>query len=147
MPQGRRVRQPDVERAHGAREALRPQRILLVEDDIEQRELLAEILERAGFVVERAIDGRDALDLAQARPPDIVLADLSMPGMDGFDVANHLHADPRTRDIPVVALTGRDISPTAIRMGGPFVDVFFKPVHAQELLGFLEALLKKPLVG
>lgn len=102
------------------------------------------MLERAGYLVDRAVDGPDALELAKVRRPDVVLTDLSMPRMDGFEVAHRLYADARTRDIPIVAVTARNISPTAVRVGGPFADVFFKPVDATEFLAFLRTFLKKP---
>lgn len=126
---------------------LQRHRILVVEDDVEQREAVAALLESAGYVVERAIDGFDALVLAKVRRPDLALIDLAMPGLDGFELATRLRADARTRDIPLVAMTGRHISPTVVRMRGPFEDVLFKPLETKHLLPWLRERLRRQADG
>lgn len=80
--------------------------VLLVEDDQEGRRLYAEWLMDAGFRVEQAHNGLQALDRAFGSHPDVVVTDLDIPGIDGFELARRLKRDPRTCDIPVLAVTG-----------------------------------------
>ena len=80
--------------------------VLLVEDDQEGRRLYAEWLTDAGFHVEQAHNGLQALDRAFGSQPDVVVTDLDIPGIDGFELTRRLKQDPRTCDIPVLAITG-----------------------------------------
>lgn len=80
-------------------------RILVVEDNEQNRYLVRFLLERAGYDVTVAPDGPTALAAAFAGPPDLVLLDIQLPGMDGYEVAATLAADARTAGIPIVALT------------------------------------------
>lgn len=80
--------------------------VLLVEDDQDGRRMYAEWLTGAGFSVEQAHNGLQALDRAFGSLPDIVVADLNIPGIDGFELTRRLKQDPRTCDIPVLAVTG-----------------------------------------
>jgi CheY-like chemotaxis protein len=80
--------------------------VLLVEDDQEGRRLYAEWLTDAGFHVEQAHNGLQALDRAFSSQPDVVVTDLDIPGIDGFELTRRLKQDPRTCDIPVLAITG-----------------------------------------
>ncbi|MGI8697763.1 MAG: response regulator, partial [Mycobacteriales bacterium] len=77
-------------------------RILVVEDDATVAEVVSRYLERAGFSVERVADGPSALSAAAARPPDLVVLDLMLPGLDGLEVCRRLR---RTSPVPVVMLT------------------------------------------
>ena len=83
-----------------------PLSVLLVEDDLDGRRLCAEWLTGAGFHVQEAHNGLQALERALEVRPDIVVTDLHIPGIDGFELTRRLKRDPRTRDIPVVAVTG-----------------------------------------
>jgi CheY-like chemotaxis protein len=80
-------------------------RVLLAEDDRFLRKAAETALKRHGFVVVAAVDGEEALRLARAEPPDLVLLDLIMPKMQGFEVLRALKADPATAPIPVVILS------------------------------------------
>lgn len=80
-------------------------KILCVDDDHGQRLLLSFLLERQGFEVRTAGDGAEGLAIAQEWVPDLILMDLMMPGVDGFQATEALRADPRTAHIPVLALT------------------------------------------
>ena len=80
--------------------------MLLVEDDREGRLMFAEWLEQAGFRVEQAHNGLQALERATDLLPDIVVTDLNIPGIDGYELTRRLKADPRTGTIPVLAVTG-----------------------------------------
>jgi two-component system cell cycle response regulator DivK len=79
--------------------------VLLVDDFRDGREMLSEYLRFSGFHVAEAVDGAQALDIALKTKPRVVLMDLTMPGMDGWEATRRLKADPRTRDIIVIALT------------------------------------------
>jgi len=81
-------------------------RILLVEDDEDGRRLYALWLTQAGFVVTQAHNGLQALEGAFESVPDLVVTDLNIPGIDGFELTRRLKQDPRTRQVPVVAVTG-----------------------------------------
>jgi CheY-like chemotaxis protein len=81
-------------------------RLLLVVDDVtDGREMLSEYLRFHGFDVVEAVNGADAVDAAQKNPPRIVLMDLTMPGVDGWEATRRLKADARTRDVIVIAVT------------------------------------------
>ena len=80
--------------------------VLLVEDDRAGRRLYAEWLTQAGFRVDQAHNGLQALERALERVPDIVVTDLNIPGIDGFELTRRLKQDPRTRRVPVLAVTG-----------------------------------------
>ncbi len=84
-------------------------RILVVDDSAGDRKLLRRILESAGHLVEEAADGQQAIEMVEDSPPDLVLLDLMMPGMDGAAVLAHLKADPRTRRIPVIIVTAKEL--------------------------------------
>ena len=87
-----------------------PVTVLIVDDEPQARELVGEMLEREGFGVLEAGDGATAVRLAAERRPDLVLLDLVMPGMNGFEVAAGLRRNPATADIPVLVLTAADLS-------------------------------------
>ncbi len=92
-------------KAEGASQGPR-RRILLVDDNRDSAEMMAALLRVTGHDVSIADDGPTALELARARPPDVVLCDISMPGMSGLKVARHLREDPGLEDALLVALTG-----------------------------------------
>jgi two-component system cell cycle response regulator DivK len=79
--------------------------VLLVEDNEKNLKLARDVLEFAGFVVHVATTGEDALSQARVSPPDLILMDLQLPGIDGHAALSQLRGDPGTSDIPVVALT------------------------------------------
>jgi CheY-like chemotaxis protein len=84
--------------------------ILVVDDYQDAREMYAEYLQFSGFRVAEARNGNEALEQAFALKPDLILMDLSLPGMDGWEATRVLKADDRTRHIPVVALTGHALA-------------------------------------
>lgn len=79
--------------------------ILLVEDNLHNRRIFQGVLAHAGFHVLEAEDGGRALELATSTPPDLILMDLSIPVLDGWECTRQLKADPRTRAVPIIALT------------------------------------------
>ncbi len=80
-------------------------RILLVEDNEMNRDMLARRLERKGFEVAVARDGREGIDMALAGPFDLILMDMSLPVVDGWEATRQIKADPKARAVPVIALT------------------------------------------
>ncbi|XXF79598.1 response regulator [Myxococcaceae bacterium GXIMD 01537] len=84
--------------------------VLVVDDYQDAREMYAEYLEFSGFRTAEARNGAEALEVAFALAPDVILMDLSLPVMDGWEATRRLRADERTRHIPIVALTGHALS-------------------------------------
>ena len=88
----------------------KPPLILVVDDYQDAREMYAEYLQFSGFRVAKAKNGNEAVEKAFALKPDLILMDLSLPGMDGWEATRRLKADEATRNIPVVALTGHALA-------------------------------------
>src|SRR5687767_5530619 len=84
----------------------RPALILIADDNCDARDIYGTYFEYSGFRVATAVDGREVLAKARELHPDVVLLDLSMPGMDGWQAARALRADPATADISIIALSG-----------------------------------------
>lgn len=121
----------------------RDQRVLVVDDDGLNRELLAAYLTDAGYGCEPAADGVDAIAAATARPPDLILLDIQMPRLDGYEVCRRLKADPLTQFIPIVMVTAREADEekiTAIESGAD--DFITKPFNSLMLLTRVRSLLR-----
>jgi two-component system, cell cycle response regulator DivK len=117
-------------------------RILLVEDNELNRDMLSRRLARRGYEVEIAVDGIDGLRMAAAVLPDLILLDLSLPEMDGWEVLRHLKQDARMKKIPVVALTAHALVTDRIRaLEAGFDEYDIKPVEMPRLLKKMETLL------
>jgi two-component system cell cycle response regulator DivK len=117
-------------------------KILLVEDNEMNRDMLSRRLERRGYEVSIATDGQMAVDMARAQGPDLILMDMSLPVMDGWEATRALKSSAETRDIPVIALTAHAMSTDkdkALEAGCDDYDT--KPVELSRLLGKIEALL------
>lgn len=116
--------------------ALSPQaEVLVVEDTPASLDLLSELLSQAGYAVRPAQDGRMALRSAQARPPELILLDVRMPGIDGYEVCRRLKGDVRTRDVPVIFLSALREAGDRLRgfeLGA--VDYIAKPYQPEEVL-------------
>lgn len=120
-------------------------RILLVEDNELNRDMLSRRLERRGHVVLLALDGQQALDLARAERPDIILMDLSLPVVDGWEATRRLKADAALRAIPVIALTAHAMAADEASAREAGCDDFdTKPIELPRLLGKIEALVRPP---
>jgi CheY-like chemotaxis protein len=120
-------------------------RILLVEDNELNRDMLGRRLERRGHAVLLALDGQQALDLARAERPDLILMDLSLPVLDGWEATRRLKADAALRGIPVIALTAHAMASDEAGARAAGCDDFdTKPIELPRLLGKIEALLARP---
>ena len=116
-------------------EAISNPTVLVVDDIVANRKLLRDTLEPAGYEVLLAPDGETALKAAQRARPDVILLDVMMPGMNGFETCRRLKERDETRDIPVIFITARDETQATIegfRAGG--VDYLTKPFQAEEVL-------------
>jgi CheY-like chemotaxis protein len=117
-------------------------RILLVEDNDLNRDMLSRRLERRGYEVILAVDGRDGLKKAAEMLPNLILLDLSLPEMDGWEVLQRLKSDPGLKHIPVVALTAHALVTDRNRaLEAGFDDYDIKPVDLPRLLAKMETLL------
>ena len=117
-------------------------KILLVEDNEMNRDMLSRRLERKGYEVEMAVDGRQGVDKAKTLAYDLVLMDMSLPEIDGWEATRELRADPATKELPIIALTAHAMSgdrEKAIEAGCNDYDT--KPIELSRLLGKMEALL------
>ena len=120
------------------------QRVLIVEDEPDIRDLLIFHLEREGYHVIKARSGTEAVRLAHASPPDLVLLDLMLPEMDGLEVCRRLRGDPATQGVPIVMLTARGDEVDRVlglEMGAD--DYVVKPFSPRELLARIRAVLRR----
>ncbi len=117
-------------------------KILLVEDNEMNRDMLSRRLERKGFEVVMAVDGLAGVEMASSSNPDIILMDLSLPEIDGWEATRRIKADPATQNIPVIALTAHAMAgdeKKALDAGCDDYDT--KPVNLKRLLEKIESFL------
>ena len=117
-------------------------KILLVEDNEMNRDMLTRRLERKGFEVVIAVDGQQGVDMAGSESPDLILMDLSLPVIDGWEATRQIKANPAMQSIPVIALTAHAMAgdkQKALEAGCDDYDT--KPIDLKRLLGKIENLL------
>ena len=117
---------------------------LVVDDSITVRRVTQRLLERNGMRVLTARDGVDAMEMLQEHTPDIILLDIEMPRMDGYEVATHVRNDPRLTDVPIIMITSRvgdKHRARAIEIGVD--DYLGKPYQESQLLDAIEPLVRK----
>jgi CheY-like chemotaxis protein len=123
----------------------RPTKVLLVEDSLPNRDMLTRRLERRGFKVCSAADGASGVAMSVSEMPDVILMDVALGAMDGWEATRLIKADPRTADIPIIALTAHALATDrdkSVQVGCNDFDT--KPVDLARLLGKIEAsVLKK----
>jgi CheY-like chemotaxis protein len=118
--------------------------IMVVEDNEPSRDVLSRRLKRRGYRVLVATDGRQAVSAAHAAQPDLILMDLGLPGIDGFEATSQLKGHKATRHIPIIVLSAHAMTndrDMALAAGGDDFDT--KPVRFQQLLTKIESLLTK----
>jgi CheY-like chemotaxis protein len=117
-------------------------KILLVEDNEMNRDMLARRLQKRGYEVLLAIDGLLAVEMTQKEKPDLVLMDMSLPGLDGWEASRRLKADAATSAIPIIALTAHAMAEDREKALAAGCNEFeTKPVDLTSLLAKMEALL------
>jgi len=118
-------------------------KILLVEDNEMNRDMLSRRLERKGFAVVVAVDGAEGLLKAKSEGPDLILMDMSLPVVDGWEATRRLKADEATRHIPVIALTAHAMASDEQKAREAGCDDFdTKPIELTRLLGKIQARLE-----
>jgi len=118
-------------------------KLLLVEDNEMNRDMLSRRLQRRGYDVLTAVDGESGLTLTKSEAPALILMDMSLPGIDGWEVTRQLKADPVTRTIPIIALTAHAMAGDRERALAAGCDDFdIKPIELDRLLGKIEALIR-----
>ncbi|HKG47681.1 MAG TPA: response regulator [Pyrinomonadaceae bacterium] len=120
-----------------------PPTILIAEDYDDNRELLRLLLAGANYEVREARNGRECLELARENPPDLIMVDLSMPGLDGWEVFQELKAHSSTAHIPCVAVTAHTDGDRRRALESGFSDWVTKPFRTQELLLTVKRLVSK----
>ena len=119
-----------------------PVKILLVEDNEMNRDMLSRRLLRNGFEVVMAVDGQQAVDMATSDKPDIILMDMSLPVLDGWEATRQVKANAATKAIPVIALTAHAMAEDEQKARAAGCDDFdTKPVDIARLVGKINALL------
>ena len=119
-------------------------RILIVEDNDMNWDMLSRRLERRGYQVTRALDGREGVAAAQARPPDLILMDMGLPVMDGWEATRLLKSEAVTRAIPVIGLTAHAMAEDRQKVMDAGCDEYeTKPLDLGRLLVKIEALLSR----
>jgi len=118
------------------------QRLLLVEDNEDNRTIYSTVLRYLGYEVIEAVDGLQAVALARSEHPDLILMDISIPGMDGWEATRVLRQDPATREIPIIALTAHalpDDRKRATEVG--FTSYLAKPIEPNAVVAEVRRLL------
>jgi CheY-like chemotaxis protein len=119
-------------------------KILLVEDNEMNRDMLSRRLEKRGYEVALAVDGQQGIDRARAEMPALIIMDMSLPEVDGWEATRQLKAGSATRVIPIIALTAHAMAGDRERALAAGADDFdTKPVDLVRLLGKIEALLRQ----
>ena len=119
-------------------------RILIVEDNERNLKLVRDLLEVKGYRVVAATSGEEALPLAQRDPPDLVVMDIGLPGMDGIAALRALRADPRTQDVPVIAVTASVMQTERVTiMQAGFDGYMGKPIDVRGFLALVQDTLDR----
>ena len=117
--------------------------ILVVEDNRDNYELVRTILELAGYDTFLAVNGRDGVNAARKQKPDLILMDMALPEMDGWDATQRIRQDPETKQIPMVALTVHTLPRERKRALDAGVDAYIaKPFDAAQFLQVVESTLR-----
>jgi two-component system, cell cycle response regulator DivK len=119
-------------------------KILLIEDNELNRDMLSRRLQKRGFEIVMAVDGESGIDMARSGAPDLILMDMSLPGIDGCEATRILKRAPETRHIPIMALTAHAMSSDRDQALAAGCDDFdTKPIELPRLLQKISALIGK----
>jgi len=119
--------------------------VLLVEDNLHNRKIFASILSHYGYVVHEALTGAEAVKMAQSVGPDIILMDLSLPVMDGWEATRQIKKIPELRPIPIIALTAHAMAGDERRAREAGCDDYLsKPISPKKLVAEVQRVLGKP---
>ena len=123
-------------------------KILIVDDDSKSRLLLKTILATCGYILISCGSGEEALELIKKDPPDLILLDVMMPGLDGYQVIEKIKIDPDTKSIPIIIITARDGPNTKLLSLNVGADDFLsKPINREELCLRVRNLLRLKAYG
>ena len=116
--------------------------ILLVEDNEDNRHIYSTVLRHVGYEVTEAVDGVQAVSLAKSERPDLILMDISIPEMDGWEATRILRLDPEVRDIPIVALTAHALPDDRLRAATVgFTSYLAKPIEPRAVVAEVRRIL------
>ncbi len=117
--------------------------VLIVEDSVAQREMITDLLKASGLTVTHASDGLEALEAIQTTPPDLVVLDIVMPRMNGYEVCRRLKSDPKTQNVPVVMCSSKGEEFDRYWGMKQGADAYIaKPFQPTELVGTVRQLLR-----
>ncbi len=117
-------------------------RILVVEDQEDNRLILRDLLTSAGYEIIEALDGEDGVRLTEQDPPDLILMDIQLPVLDGYEAARRIKANPALRHIPIIAVTSYALSGDDIKARAAGCDAYIaKPYSPRELLAMVRRFL------
>lgn len=117
-------------------------RILVIEDHEENRRLLRDLLTSFGYDLTEALTGEEGLTAAAANPPDLILMDIQLPGIDGYETTRRIKADPALRHIPVIAVTSYALSGDDVKAFAAGCDAYVtKPFDPADLLEKIKGYL------
>jgi DNA-binding response OmpR family regulator len=120
------------------------EKILLVDDDMDTLRLVGLMLQRQGYQIRAASDGPQALAMVESEIPDLVLLDIMMPDMDGYEVARRLRANPRATDVPIIMFTAKaQIDDKVMGFEAGADDYLTKPIQPRELIAHMKAVLSR----
>lgn len=126
------------------KEGILPKKILVVDDNQDNRELVVKILKNRGYQMIEAIDGEDALEKATAECPDLILMDISIPKINGYEVTRRLKGQMKFKDIPIIALTAHAMKGDREKTMEAGCDGYIsKPINIHELPDQIKYYMKK----